>query len=128
MPARIESGRQETVVLARILSRTIGDEGNTGMAHLSDGSLRSERMLPGEPAKPTTETERRLLELWEEVFGIDGLGIEDDYFALGGTSLLAARLFTAIAQTFNVRLPLSTILEAPTVRTLSRHLEQHSTT
>jgi thioesterase domain-containing protein len=61
--------------------------------------------------------------LWEEVFGIDGLGIEDDYFTLGGTSLLAGRLFTLIAQTFDVKLPLSTILEAPTVRALSRHLE-----
>jgi thioesterase domain-containing protein len=68
-----------------------------------------------------------LLALWEEVFGIDGLGVEDDYFALGGTSMLAARLFTAIAQTFNVRLPLSTILDAPTVRALSRHLDQNPT-
>jgi thioesterase domain-containing protein len=84
-------------------------------------------MLRGEPGKPTTDTERRLLALWEEVFGIDGLGIEDDYFALGGTSLLAARLFTSIAQTFNVKLPLSTILDAPTVRALSHHLEQHPT-
>jgi thioesterase domain-containing protein len=94
------------------------------MAHLSDGSLRSRGMLPGQPGQPTTETERRLLALWEEAFGIVGLGIDDDYFALGGTSLLAARLFTSIAQTFNVNLPLSTILEAPTVRALSHHLEQ----
>jgi hypothetical protein len=59
------------------------------------------------------------------VFGIEGLGIDDDYFVLGGTSLLAARLFTLIAQSFNVKLPLSTVLEAPTVRALSHHLEQH---
>jgi len=114
-------------VLARILSRTIGAQGNTGMARLSDGPLRSRRVLPGEPVKPTTEIERRLLALWEEVFGIEGLGIEDDYFALGGSSLLAARLFSSIAQAFNVKLPLSSILETPTVRALSHHLEQHPT-
>jgi thioesterase domain-containing protein len=79
-------------------------------------------MLPDDPQKATTETERRLLALWEEAFGIDGLCVEDDYFALGGTSLLAVRLFLSIAQTFNVKLPLSTIIEAPTVRALSHHL------
>jgi thioesterase domain-containing protein len=115
-------------VSSQIPSRTISAEGNTGMARQSDGPVRSGRVLPGEPAKPTTETELRLLALWEEVFGIEGLGVEDDYFALGGTSLIAARVFTSIAQTFNVKLPLSTILEAPTVRALSRHLEQRPTT
>jgi thioesterase domain-containing protein/acyl carrier protein len=68
--------------------------------------------------------EHRLLSLWQEILGIDGLGVEDDYFALGGSSLMAARLFAEIARRFAVRLPLSTILEAPTVRTLSHHLER----
>lgn len=84
------------------------------------------RTLPAAPAMPATDTERRLLGLWEEILGIDGLGVEDDYFALGGTSLMAARLFAEISRRFAVRMPLSTILEAPTVRKLSRHLEQQT--
>ena len=55
--------------------------------------------------------------------GFDRLGVEDDYFALGGTSLVAARLFAEIERQFGVKLPLTTILESPTVRALSRHLE-----
>jgi thioesterase domain-containing protein len=102
---------------AQIISRT-----DAGLMHRSDGSRGAKRTLSDEPQKPTTEAERRLLAVWEEVFGIDGLGVEDDYFALGGTSLLAARLFISIAQTFNVRLPLSTIIVAPTVRALTHHL------
>jgi FkbH-like protein len=83
------------------------------------------RTLPGEAKKPATEIENKLLALWQELLGIDGLGVEDDYFALGGTSLLAARLFAEIAHRFSVKLPLTTILESPTVSTLSRHLEPH---
>jgi FkbH-like protein len=80
--------------------------------------------LPGKPEMPATDLEQAILALWQELLGIDGLGVEDDYFALGGTSLIAARLFAEIAQRFGVRLPLTTILEAPTVRSLSRHIEQ----
>ncbi len=81
------------------------------------------RTLPGEPKKPITDIERKLLALWQQVLGINELGVEDDYFALGGTSLLAARLFAEIARRFGVKLRLTSILESPTVRALSRHLE-----
>ncbi len=81
------------------------------------------RTLDGEPTRPITDTERKLLTLWQEVLDINGLGVEDDYFALGGTSLLAARLFAEIARRFGVKLRLTSILDAPTVRALSRLLE-----
>jgi FkbH-like protein len=82
------------------------------------------RTLPGRPELPATETERSLLAIWQELLGIDGLGVEDDYFALGGTSLIAARLFSEISRRFNVRLPLTEVLDSPTVRALSRRLDQ----
>ena len=86
------------------------------------GHLRA-RTLPNEPEKPATEIEFRLLALWEEFLGFERLGVKDDYFALGGTSLVAARLFAEITRQFGVRLPLTVILASPTVRALSRHLE-----
>jgi FkbH-like protein len=82
------------------------------------------RTLPGIPEPPVTATERGLLALWQELLGINGLGVEDDYFALGGTSLMAARLFTEISRRFGARLPLTTILGSSTVRALSRQLDQ----
>ena len=84
---------------------------------------RRTRTLSTPPRPAETETERRLLALWEEVLGITGLGVEDDYFALGGSSLLAARLFAEISRGFGVQLRLTTILESPTVRALSRLLD-----
>jgi FkbH-like protein len=82
------------------------------------------RALPGKPAMPASVTERRMIVLWQELLPIEGLGVEDDYFALGGTSVIAARLIAEIARRFGVRLPLTCILESPTVRALSRRLEQ----
>jgi len=61
-----------------------------------------------------------MLALWQEVLGVSDLGVEDDYSAAGGTSLLAARLFALVSQRFGVKLPLTTILDHSTVRKLAR--------
>lgn len=82
------------------------------------------RTLPGAAVLPSTETERRLLNLWQQVTGIEGLGVNDDFFAIGGNSLLAARLFSEITRQFQIKLPLTTILDTPTIKTLSRRIEQ----
>jgi thioesterase domain-containing protein len=83
------------------------------------GESARKRTLPGEPVAASNETERRMLALWRDVLGIPDLGVDDNYSAAGGTSLAAARLFALIAQRFGVRLPLTTILEHSTVRTLA---------
>ena len=90
------------------------------------GGLRA-RALPDQPEHPATELEGRLLALWEEFLGFTGLGVNDDYFALGGTSLVAARLFSEIERQFAVKLPLTTILDSPTVRSLSHAIEAQRT-
>ncbi len=86
---------------------------------------RRPRRLSGKTAAPATDIERQLLLLWQEVLNVDGVGVEDDYFALGGTSLLAARMFAEISRRFGVKLRLTTVLDAPTVRALARYLEPH---
>lgn len=73
--------------------------------------------------EPATDAERKLAALWQELLTVDRLGVEDDYFALGGTSLTAAQLFADIAHRFGVKLPLTTILDYPTVRALARRIE-----
>jgi FkbH-like protein len=85
------------------------------------------RGLPGPPEKPATDTEQKLAALWQELLNMDELGVEDDYFALGGTSLLAARMFAEIAERFGVKLRLTAILDSPTVRALARYVEPQRT-
>jgi amino acid adenylation domain-containing protein len=57
---------------------------------------------------PGDAAERHLLAIWESLFGRDGLSTDDDFFAIGGHSLLAVRLVDSIERTFGVRLPLDT--------------------
>jgi FkbH-like protein len=81
---------------------------------------RSHRLLGGTPAPPTSDTEVGLLHLWEEVLETSGLGVEDNFFALGGTSLQCVILFAEVEHRFSAQLSPTDILDAPTVRQLAR--------
>jgi FkbH-like protein len=77
------------------------------------------RNLENRLEEPSTETERTLVALWRELLNVEELGVQDDYFALGGTSLVAAQMFAEISKRFEVKLPLTTILEHPSIRALA---------
>jgi thioesterase domain-containing protein/acyl carrier protein len=57
--------------------------------------------------------------IWEQVLGITPIGVHDNFFALGGYSLLALRMFSAIEQTFGTRLPMALLFQAPTIEQLA---------
>jgi phthiocerol/phenolphthiocerol synthesis type-I polyketide synthase E len=76
----------------------------------------------GEMALPQNETERQLKQIWEELLGIRSVGVHQNYFELGGNSILAVRLFAEIENVFKVKLPLSTLLKAPTIQEFARVL------
>ncbi len=73
---------------------------------------------------PQTENEQQLAQIWTELLRVEQVGIQDNFFELGGTSLLAVRLFTQIENTFGKKLPLATLLQAPTIEQLSNILCQ----
>lgn len=70
-----------------------------------------------------TEVEAELARIWCTLIQRESIDRDDDYFALGGNSLGLANLFARIEAQFGVRLPLSSILEAPTVAQLARVIE-----
>ena len=82
------------------------------------------RVAGAAPALPSTEEERQLVAIWEEVLGVHGIGIRDNFFDLGGHSLLALRMFVRLEQALRVRLPIATLFEAPTVEELAAVLRR----
>ncbi len=73
-------------------------------------------------APPRSSRELRLVQIWEELFGIHPIGVRDDFFELGGHSLLAVRLLAEIQSRFDCDLPLRTLLAEATVEGLARRL------
>jgi acyl carrier protein len=69
----------------------------------------------GEYHPPRDEYEYRLVKIWENVLGVGPLGIQDNFFEIGGNSLLAARLIAKIEDEFGKRVEIASLLEAPTV-------------
>jgi thioesterase domain-containing protein/acyl carrier protein len=69
--------------------------------------------------EPADVLERRLLRIWCEVLAVTSISVHDDFFDLGGHSLLAVDLFSTIERELGLRLPLSTIFDAPTVHNLA---------
>jgi thioesterase domain-containing protein/acyl carrier protein len=66
------------------------------------------------------DTTRELTRLWQELLSVDSIGLDQNYFDLGGDSALAVHLFAQIEKVFKVKLPLATLFEAPTIQELAR--------
>jgi acyl transferase domain-containing protein/thioesterase domain-containing protein len=77
-----------------------------------------EEPSPSQPGAAGDDIERTITTIWEDLLGVSGVGRDEDFFDLGGTSLVAARMFALIARRYGRRLPLSTLVNAPTVATL----------
>jgi FkbH-like protein len=88
----------------------------------AEEACRTPRALATPLAEPTSALQRELADMWGRLLNVAPVGIDDDFGLLGGTSLQCARLFAGIESNYGVRLPMSTILETPTVRTLADRL------
>jgi hypothetical protein len=76
---------------------------------------------------PRNETERLLAGIWEEVLGIDRVGVHDDFTELGGHSLLAIQVLSRVRQAATTDLPLRAIFDAPTVAQLAVRILERET-
>jgi amino acid adenylation domain-containing protein len=75
-----------------------------------------------EHVAPRDGLELRLARLWAEVLGLDAVGVRDDFFALGGHSLVALRLLASVERMTGRRVPMATLLAGPTVERLAAAL------
>jgi len=79
-------------------------------------------LAPGVSQDDVDELLRRLLEIWREILSIETVDPDTNFFEIGGHSLSAVSLMMRIEHTFGIRLPLTTLFEAPTVRLLGARM------
>jgi len=66
-------------------------------------------------AAAQTETEQALVTLWQQLIGVEPIGIDDDFFEVGGHSLMAMKLIAQIQDTLHVEVPLPALFQRPTI-------------
>jgi amino acid adenylation domain-containing protein len=72
---------------------------------------------------PGNRLEQQLAEVWQELFGIEQIGIHDRFLDLGGNSLLATQLVLRLRDTFDLNLSIRAVFEAPTIAQLAVMIE-----
>jgi oxalate---CoA ligase len=101
-----------------------GPTGKVQRVDLAERLRLTQPEMKADYAAPRNSTEEVLANLWAKFFGLNQVSIHDDFFDLGGDSLLAAPLFARLEKVFGKSLPLGIIFEAPTVAELAKAIQQ----
>jgi surfactin family lipopeptide synthetase C len=80
--------------------------------------------LEGDFVAPRDALEKRLVGIWEEVLGVERVGVHDDFFELGGHSLLATQVVSRVREAFGVEIPLRSLFYETTVARLAVRITQ----
>ena len=106
------------VVLESLPTMSSGKVDRAALAGRTLGDETARRALErGRPVR--TAAEKRMLQIWEELLDRNDIQPSDDFFDVGGHSLLAVRLVAEIEKVFGTRLPLATLVKAPTLEGLA---------
>jgi acyl carrier protein len=73
-------------------------------------------------AAPRGDVERRLVAIWSQLLGQKPIGIDDNFFDIGGQSILLVRAHQLIEEDFGRKLPIVAVLQFPTIRALAAKL------
>ena len=92
-------------------------------ADYTGGSLHPRPELRSAYKAPENETQKSLVGIWQDIFGIEQIGIEDDFFDMGGDSLVASQLTVRIGEQFRVELTVKDLFEHPSIEQYARLLD-----
>ena len=96
--------------------------GKVDFKKLPEPEMSSKNFVPA-----TTEIEKTVLKIWQEVLKVEEISIEDNFFELGGHSLKAIELASKIQQKFNLELSIRKLFEVASIKELSKLLEEKIT-
>lgn len=95
----------------------------TDQGKIDIGALPSPVAAPVERAEPRTDTEHRVLAMWHDLLPVGEISVTQNFFSVGGHSLLAMQLITNIQSSFGVALQIVDFFEAGTVRGLAEKID-----
>ena len=111
----LSSGLNQLVISSLDLPTLINQANIVDAADAGDGQKFQRPELDSEYVAPSTDIERTLVGFWEDLLGVDQVGVADSFFDLGGHSLIAVRLFAMIKKAYRTEFPISVLFEAPTI-------------
>ena len=106
----------QTIIVLPEMPRTPNGKVNRAALPVMTSPLARSRR---EIIPPTHETEKKLLDLWQELLQVSPLSIRDNFFDIGGSSILATRLLVSLNQMLGQDIPLRTLIENPTIEELT---------
>ncbi|MFI7162904.1 non-ribosomal peptide synthase/polyketide synthase, partial [Rhodococcus erythropolis] len=74
---------------------------------------------------PVSSVEQAVAQVFSDVLGIEQVGLDDDFFALGGNSLIATRVMSRLGQALETKIPVRVLFDASTVEELAARIEAH---
>ena len=78
----------------------------------------------GKPCHPPkSPTEIMIAEIWKDILSVDRINIEDNFFAIGGHSILSTRVVSRIREKINVNLSMQNLFEYPTISMLAGYID-----
>ncbi|HJP90455.1 MAG TPA: amino acid adenylation domain-containing protein, partial [Pyrinomonadaceae bacterium] len=83
----------------------------------------SRPMLDEEFVAPRNEIEETIAQIWREVLNVERIGVHDNFFDVGGNSLVAMQILANVRNSCDVHLPLHSLFETPTIAGLAQHIE-----
>jgi amino acid adenylation domain-containing protein len=122
----------QVLVSTRDLHHVIEHNEKRTQSQIFDEAVRTQQAGPAHPrpdlqtahVAPRNELEEQIAGMWENLLGIERVGVHDNFFELGGHSLLATQLGSRFREALGVDLPLRIIFERPNVAALAQYVEQ----
>jgi myxalamid-type nonribosomal peptide synthetase MxaA len=105
-------------ILERIAALPLTANGKVDRRALPQPSM--DEVLAREPRPPATATEQRMLAVWRELLGRQEISCDDEFFSIGGDSLLTLPLVFRLRSEFDVDVALTSVFAAPTIAALAR--------
>lgn len=122
----LQSGLNHCIVSTQDLQTVIEETNSLNASSYLEGLKGSRTVDANRPyVAPRNDVEVRVTAIWQDLFGVDQVSIYDNFFDLGGNSLLGVQLVTRIRNEFEIDLPMSALFESASVAELAQYISDH---